>query len=137
MRVYERLQYLTCTAHLCCLFCDLPYDLLLVIHCIQWLLIVKGFLAESIRVQQWPFLTAYMIYLLTGFSKLYVAGLFLSLVWWHVYGEQDFCKFKPSGSFAIGYKEYRSGKLDCTVFYPVNETECTVKKGAPYFRYGR
>ena len=53
---------------------------------------------------------------------MFQTGLVISLLLFWVYGRPNFDKAKPTGPYAVGFKEFttREHWNDCTVFYPVD-----------------
>lgn len=54
-----------------------------------------------------------------------------------MYGELDFSKFKPSGAFRVGYREFKTVDLlvECSIFYPAMD-DGSGTLGVPYYTYG-
>lgn len=71
------------------------------------------------------FLLFKAIFTLTGY--FFILPLVLSTsfsVWcWYSFGEGDYSKFKPSGKYRVGYREFKTQQLgnDCSVFYPAKD----------------
>ena len=75
------------------------------------------------------FITSFMLqqilYLSTGFYlyPLFYAGAFVSMYFLVKYGEGDFSKFKPCGSYRVGVRHFKSKEFGngCSVFYPAQD----------------
>ena len=67
----------------------------------------------------------------------FLIGTVFSIWCWFLFGESDYSKFKPSGKYRVGYREFTTKELgnDCSIFYPAandNSGEFEV----PFFPYG-
>jgi len=53
------------------------------------------------------------------------------------FGEGDYSKFKPSGKFRVGYKDFKTSELgnDVSVFYPATNDKSGVL-GVPFLPFG-
>jgi pimeloyl-ACP methyl ester carboxylesterase len=81
-----------------------------------------------------------LVYSFTGFSIfiwLHLAALGVSLLCWKVFGLSDYSKFKQSGPFRVGVREFRTEEYsnDCTIYYPA-ASDGSGKIGIPYLAYG-
>lgn len=130
MRIIERLQYLA----------GLLYYLQSLIHHTipQWtlfgliiFLLVVGFYFEGFRVHQLPFILGFLIegivFVFTepplAIDIIALALNAFSIVLMLLFGEVNFSRMKNEGPYQVGYKEFRTFKLDnpVSVFYPINK----------------
>ena len=89
--------------------------------------ILLGYKREGIRITQIPLILTFalhtFIYFITGFRffswPFYLVSA-ITIFAWFKYGESDYSKFKPSGPFRVGVKEFTSKEYenDCVIFYP-------------------
>ena len=67
-----------------------------------------------------------------------LVGLASSVVAWFAYGEGDYSKFRPSGKFRVGFRDFKSKELgnDCSIFYPAAE-DASGDFLVPFLPYGQ
>ena len=90
------------------------------------LIVLIGMWKEGLRSAQLPFIITFLlfkaVYSLTGHFVHWplLVGLTSSIVAWVIYGEGDYSKFRTSGKFRVGFKDFKSKELgnDCSIFYP-------------------
>ena len=107
------------------------------------LLIVIGTWREGIRFSQLPFVISFIVFTLfrwlTGFSLhwLLLTGTLFAVYSRIVFGEGDYSKFKPSGKFRVGYRDFKTKEFgnDCSVFYPAAD-DGSGHFGVPFLPYG-
>ena len=67
-------------------------------------------------------------------------GLAISIFLYALYGEPTYDKVKPTGKYAVGFKEFTTHELwnDCSVFYPVDQDVAEAfKDNVPLLRYAK
>ena len=90
------------------------------------LIVLLGIWKEGVRSAQLPFIVTFLlfkvVFIFTGHFVHWplLAGLLFSVAAWLVYGEGDYSKFRPSGKFRVGFRDFKSKELenDCSIFYP-------------------
>jgi hypothetical protein len=65
-------------------------------------------------------------------------GLTCSIAAWLAYGEGDYSKFRPSGKFRVGFRDFKSKELgnDCSIFYPA-ASDASGDFSVPFLPYGQ
>ena len=110
-------------------------------HFIIFLLIL-GYWREGFRLPQLTFVFSfgfmYILLTLTGiyFKFIFFLGFFFSALCTIKYGFGDFTKFKPSGPYRVGLKDFISKDLEnsCSIFYPASDDKSGIF-GTPFLFY--
>ncbi len=80
-----------------------------------------------------------IVFLATGiyFCWFFYVGFLFSVSVSIKFGMGDYSKFKPSGPYRVGYKEFTTKELsnDCSIFYPA-APDGSGKFGVPFLLYG-
>lgn len=90
------------------------------------LIVLLGLWREGVRATQLPFVASFIlfkiVFILTSHFVNWpvLFGLASSILAWFAYGESDYSKFRASGKFQVGFKDFKSKELgnDCSIFYP-------------------
>lgn len=143
MRIFERLQYFTAVALLGVHFLGNNPEFVQVSLHFLLLFIVVGIWREGVRFSQLPFVATFLflrtVFSLTGYFIYwpFLICTIFSISCWFLFGESDYSKFKPSGKYRVGYREFTTKELgnDCSIFYPA-ENDDSGEFEVPFFPYG-
>jgi hypothetical protein len=102
-----------------------------------------GIWKEGVRVAQLPFIFAFFLYWvtfgITGYFLywLLVGGYAVSVTLWFKYGEGDYSKFRPSGTYRVGFRNFRTKEFGnfCSIFYPA-ANDNSGKFEVPFWPFG-
>jgi hypothetical protein len=128
MRTWQNLQYLSSTL-LVLDIVGLAYFSPCTLKVLYLLGVVGGYKFEGLCVHTMPLIAIYPLFILLQLFGFYFLGW---LVWTFgvavqlyvhvVFGNSDFSKFKPSGPYPVGFRDWTTktgaGKIDCSVYYP-------------------
>lgn len=101
------------------MFLRVSHDFILVVMMI-------GIWREGIRFAQLPLIITFFFYRIAFFLTGYylhwplILGYVFSVFSWIKYGEGDYSKFRTSGKYRVGFRNFRSKEFGnyCSIFYP-------------------
>ena len=143
MRIYERLQYFTAIGTFGAHCFGLSPNFVNISQTFLTILFVLGMCKEGFRTSQLPFVITFLIFKLTfAFTGHFVhwpllCGLTASISSWFIHGEGDYSKFRPSGKFRVGFRQFKSKEFgnDCAIFYPAAD-DGSGDYSVPFLPYG-